>query len=55
MRALDTIGRNLRYATRSLITAPGFTVAASLTLALGIGANTALFSVISTVMLTPLP
>jgi putative ABC transport system permease protein len=55
MRVIDTVGRNLRYATRSLITTPGFTAAASLTLALGIGANTALFSVISSVMLTPLP
>jgi predicted permease len=55
MRAIDTLGRNLRYTTRSLITTPGFTIAASLTLALGIGANTALFSVVSSVMLRPLP
>ena len=55
MRAIDTIGRNLRHATRVLIKAPGFTIAASLTLALGIGANTALFSVVKSVMFTPLP
>jgi putative ABC transport system permease protein len=55
MRAIDTIGRHLRHATRVLVNAPGFTLAASLTLALGIGANTAIFSLVKTVILAPLP
>ncbi len=47
--------RNLRHAARLLLKSPGFAIAAVVTLALGIGANTAIFSLIKTVMLQPLP
>ena len=47
--------RNLRYAVRSLLRAPGYAVAFVLTLGLGIGLNTAIFSVVNGVLLEPLP
>ena len=52
---LQDLLRDLQYGTRLLRHAPGFTVAALVTLALGIGATSAIFSVVRTVMLEPLP
>jgi predicted permease len=52
---VDSLGRDLRYALRGLPRRPAFTFAAVLTLALGIGATTAIFSVVYSVLIKPLP
>ena len=52
---MRTLGQDIRYALRNLKNSPGFAIVAVLTLALGIGSSTAIFSVLENILVEPFP